>query len=260
MKNISFKTVRNKRITGIIAALGIIVFLSFAVSKSKAYAAYYASAERKTPIYCVEINEKKISISFDCAWGTEKTDGLLEVMDYFNVKCTFFATEFWVEKNPEYVKKIYNAGHDIGTHSATHPHMSALTSEEIKKELESSAYAIEKVTGKKVTLFRPPFGDYNNLLINECEKLGLFPIQWDVDSLDWKDLSANEIAKRIISKAKNGSIILCHNNAKHTLEALPLVFLTLQRKGYEFVKISELIYKENYTIDSSGKQITNKLA
>lgn len=212
------------------------------------------TASRSLPIYSVETSEKKVAISFDCAWGVEHTDELLQMMEQHNVRCTFFAVQFWVEKYPEYVKKIHDAGHEIGTHSRTHSYMSKQTEAEIKDELHSSSLAIEKITGVKTTLFRAPYGDYDNLLIDSATSMGLYTIQWDVDSLDWKNLSATEIAMRIINGAKNGSIILCHNNGLHTAEALPLIFSTLQNKGYEFVPIGELIYKENYTIDTAGRQ------
>ena len=216
------------------------------------------SSNRSLPIYCVETDEKKVSISFDCAWGVEHTDALLDIMKQFNVRCTFFAVQFWVEKYPEYVQKIIDAGHEMGTHSKTHPYMSKLTKKEIQEELTSSAQAIENLTGKKVTLFRPPYGDYNNTLIDTCQELGLYPIQWDVDSLDWKNLSGKEIAMRIVNGAKNGSIILCHNNGLHTAEALPILFSALQNRGFTFVPISELIYTENYYIDPAGKQHLNQ--
>ena len=209
---------------------------------------------RELPIYCVDTPEKKISISFDCAWGTEYTDELLDVLERENVRATFFMVEFWTEKYPEYVKKIDEKGHEIGTHSATHSYMSKLSEEEIRQELTSSSQAIEEVTGKKTQLFRPPYGDYDDLLIDTAKSMGLYSIQWDVDSLDWKDLSANDIAMRVINRVQNGSIILCHNNGLHTAEALPVILDTLKNKGYEFVPVGELIYKENYTIDVNGRQ------
>lgn len=212
------------------------------------------SSSRSLPIYSVDINEKKIAISFDCAWGVDYTDKLLDYMQKNDVRCTFFAVQFWVEKYPEYAQKIVQAGHELGTHSRTHPYMSKLTKTQIQDELTTSSQAIEKITGQKVTLFRPPYGDYNNVLIDTCAEMGLYPIQWDVDSLDWKNLSAQEIALRIVNGAKNGSIILCHNNGLHTAEALPMVFATLKNRGFTFVPISELIYKENYAIDHNGRQ------
>jgi polysaccharide deacetylase family sporulation protein PdaB len=212
------------------------------------------SSTRSLPIYSVETDEKKIAISFDCAWGVDHTDKLLDYMQKNEVRCTFFAVQFWVEKYPEYAKKIVEAGHELGTHSRTHPYMSKLTKSQIQDELFTSSQAIERITGQKVKLFRPPYGDYNNTLIDTCAEMGLYPIQWDVDSLDWKNLSAQEIALRIVNGTKNGSIILCHNNGLHTAEALPMIFSTLKNRGFTFVPISELIYKENYAIDHNGRQ------
>ena len=211
-------------------------------------------SSRSLPIYSVETEEKKVAISFDCAWGVEHTDALLSAMEKNDVRCTFFAVQFWVEKYPDYVKKIINSGHEMGTHSRTHSYMSKQSKAEIQDELTTSSQAIEKLTGKKVTLFRPPYGDYDNELIDTCLEMEIYPIQWDVDSLDWKNLSATEIAMRVINGVKPGSIILCHNNGLHTAESLPLIFSTLKNRGYEFVPISELIYKEGYTIDHNGRQ------
>ena len=210
--------------------------------------------KRSLPIYSVATEEKKIAISFDCAWGVDYTDKLLDIMQKNGVRCTFFAVQFWVEKYPEYAQKIVDAGHELGTHSRTHSYMSKLSEEEIRDELTTSAKAIEKATGQKTNLFRAPYGDYDDLLIDTARSMGLYTIQWDVDSLDWKNLSGTKIALRIVNGAKNGSIILCHNNGLHTAEALPMIFSTLQNRGYEFVPIGELIYKENYTIDANGKQ------
>lgn len=209
---------------------------------------------KKIPIYSVERQDKKIAISFDCAWGNEYTAKLLEEMKRYNVVCTFFTVSFWAEKYPSDMKAIIEAGHEIGTHSKTHPHMSALSADEIDFELDYSCDAIEKIVGQKVRLFRPPFGDYDNLLIERAEAKGLYTVQWDVDSLDWKNLSAKEIALRVIKKVKSGSIILCHNNGLHTAEALPLIFSSLQSNGYEFVKISDLIYEKDYKIKNDGTQ------
>ena len=251
MKIICFKA---KRVLGGFGLLALALAVMVLMREVGAYAVNAMTKARSLPIYSVAREEKKIAISFDCAWGTEHTDAILKALDQNDVRCTFFMVEFWTEKYPEYVKKIDEAGHEIGTHSKTHPYMSKLSEAEIRAELSSSSEAITAVTGMKVDLFRPPYGDYDNLVIDTAKSMGIYSIQWDVDSLDWKDLSATDIAMRIINGVKPGSIILCHNNGLHTAEALPLIFSTLQNRGYEFVPIGELIYRENYTIDSAGKQ------
>ena len=238
------------------AALAVCGIIScVALFSTDAYAVFYGENLRKLPIYYVKTDEKKIAISFDCAWGVDYTDKLLDTMEKENVRCTFFAVEFWSAKYPEYLKKIADAGHEIGTHSATHPYMSKLDKKTVIKELTTSKEIIEKTTGKKVELFRPPYGDYGDLLIDTAAELGLYTIQWSVDSLDWKDLSANEIKKRVVSKAHNGAIVLFHNQGLHTFEALPEIISELKSQGYEFVPIGELIYRGNYSMGADGAQI-----
>lgn len=243
----------------IISVIAVVFIVLCSIAKTTgAYAVYFNGSTRLLPIYSVERDDNKISISFDCAYGAEYTKQLLDILDEYNVKCTFFCVEFWAEKYPDMVKEISKRGHEIGTHSKTHPKMSTISEEKIKEELTSSVDKIESITGVKVELFRPPFGDYNNTLIKVANSLNLYTIQWDVDSIDWKDISAKQITERVVKKTKSGSIILCHNNALHTAEALPYILSNLKEKGYEFVTIGSLIYKENYKINSFGVQIKNE--
>ncbi len=250
-----FTVLKKKTVFTAIAFTLALIICSVIFSSTDAHQVFFGYAVRELPIYRVETDEKKISISFDCAWGTDYTDKLLEIMEKEDVKCTFFTVEFWAKKNPDYIKKISDLGHELGTHSATHPYMSKLDKQTIIKELSSSTKIIEDITGKKVELFRAPYGDYNDNLIRTARELNLFTIQWDVDSLDWKNLSANEIAKRVIGKVDNGSIVLFHNQGLHTAEALPIIISELKSRGYQFVPIGKLIYKSNYKMRADGTQI-----
>lgn len=240
----------------VVAALAVILVtvLSVSVYFTGAYAVYYGNTPRLVPIYSVEREDKVVSISFDCAWGVDYTDEILNALKVSNVRATWFMVEFWTTKYADYVKKIDAAGHEIGTHSSTHSYMSKQNAEEIKLELTSSAEAIEKITQKKVELFRPPYGDYDNELIKTASELGYYTIQWDTDSLDWKDLLPADVAMRVINNVQSGSIILMHNNGLHTAEAVPIILETLKNRGYTFVPIGELIYRENYSIDGTGRQ------
>ena len=247
------------RLKGLAAALAFVALLivsSLAAHAADAQSVYWAAA-RSLPVYCVDRDDNKIAISFDCAWGVDYTDALLPCLKDSSVRATFCMVQFWAEKYPDYVKKIDEANCEIGTHSATHSYMSRQSETEIKNELTTSSQAITNITGKKVDLFRPPYGDYDDLLVDTANGMGILPVQWDVDSLDWKDLSASDIAARVCERVKSGSIILCHNNGLHTAEALPVIIATLRAKGFEFVPIGELVYRENYTIDATGKQIPN---
>lgn len=218
----------------------------------------FAHSERLLPIYCVGTDKKQVAISFDAAWGNDDTGTLIDILAKYKVKATFFVVGAWVDKYPESVKQLSDAGHSVQNHSDTHPHMTKLSTAQMIKEISACNEKIAKITGKTPTLFRPPYGDYNNSVISAVESIDMHAIQWDVDSLDWKDTStAESIANRVVSNAKSGSIILMHNDAEHTPEALPTILEQLTREGYEFVFISDLIYKENYSIDHTGRQILN---
>lgn len=215
-----------------------------------------AADSKKVPIYCVENNKKQIAISFDAAWGNEDTETLIDILSEYEVPATFFLVGSWVDKYPDSVKQLYDAGHDIGNHSNTHPYFSKLSSEQIAAEITACNEKIKKVTGYTPLLLRFPYGDYDNKSVETTENLGMYPIQWSVDSLDWKETStAESIIKRVTEKVTDGSVILMHNAAVHTPEALPSILKTLKDEGYEFVLIRDLIMKENYKIDRSGKQI-----
>ena len=214
-----------------------------------------ANTDRKLPIYCVETEKKQIAISFDAAWGNDDTQTLIDILKEYNVPATFFVVGSWVDKYPESVKALADAGHQIQNHSNTHPHMPQLSKNQMCDELKSCNDKIEKITGVCPTLHRPPYGDYDNALIESVESLNMHTIQWSVDSLDWKDTAtAESICKRVTSKVKNGSIVLFHNDADHTPAALPNILKCLKDEGYEFVFISDLILKDNYEIKHDGTQ------
>ncbi|WP_213818189.1 polysaccharide deacetylase family sporulation protein PdaB [Garciella nitratireducens] len=217
----------------------------------------FIQQDRQIPIYSVDTPEKRIAISFDAAWGDEFTQQILDILENYHVKSTFFLVGMWVDEYPEQVKKIHDAGHDIGNHSNTHPDMAKIPKEEIIKELDTTGKKIKKITGKESILFRPPFGSYNDTLITTAKEQGYYTIQWDVDSLDWKEEGVEPVIERVTSKVRNGSIILFHNNAKYLTKALPTILETLQKEGYEIVPISELIYKKDYSIDHTGRQFKN---
>ena len=210
---------------------------------------------RLVPIYRVEVPGKKMSISFDAMWGADYTDELLRILKENNVKSTFFLGGYWVEKYPDYVKKIADAGHEIVNHSYSHPHLNNLSPAGIRQELERNHSNIKAITGEAPFLFRPPFGEYSNKVIEVAKELGYYTIQWSIDSLDWKDVSAGFIVDRVLSKAGPGEIVLMHNNGRHTAEAVARFLPELKRQGFEIVPISELIYREDYYIEGhSGTQ------
>ena len=212
-------------------------------------------SQRRLPVYSVERPDKKISISFDAAWGDEHTKAILDTLDRYGVKTTFFLVDFWAQKYPEDVKEIAARGHELGNHSATHPDMTKLSKEQMAAELNKTADTIQAIAGVRPKLFRPPFGSYNNTVIETCEELGYQVIQWSVDSLDWKEITTEQIVERVTRNVEPGSIVLFHNNAEHVENYLPKILEILTDQGYEIVPIGDLIWRENYQMDHTGKQI-----
>ncbi|HEX3025649.1 MAG TPA: polysaccharide deacetylase family protein [Clostridia bacterium] len=218
------------------------------------------TGNRELPIYKVDRQEKIASLSFDAAWGNEDTNQLIKILNQYHVKATFFVVGQWVDKYPESVKALSDAGNEVMNHSNTHPHMTKLSRDDMLKEINACDEKISKITGKKPILFRAPYGDYSNALIETLTQSKHYCIQWDVDSLDWKEIPAAKIQQRVLSKVKNGSIILFHNAAKYTPEALPGILKSLQDQGYKLVPVSQLIYQGSYTIDHAGTQHTSEAA
>lgn len=252
-----FVIIKKKRFWLCIIAIISMILLSINVQGGASASVFFGQAPRLVPIYSVDTEEKKVAISFDSAWGADKTLDIIKTLKEYNVNATFFTVGFWVQDYPDMIKAIDDAGIEIGTHSNTHPDFVGLSESQMELELSTSIKLIEDITNKKVELFRAPYGSYNNTMLNLTDKMGLKTIQWDVDTLDWKGLSGLEICERVMSKVKNGSIILCHNNSDHILEALPLMLERLKNAGYQVVSVGELIYDSDYYIDNLGIQRKN---
>ena len=214
---------------------------------------------RELPIYCVDTEEKKVALSFDAAWGNEDTQEILSILKEHDIHVTFFMTGGWVESYPEDVKAILDAGHDLGNHSENHKNMSELSEEEKTEELMAVHRKVKELTGYDMFLFRPPYGDYDNDVINVAKDCEYYAIQWDVDSLDWKNEGLDNIIETVINHKNlgNGSIILCHNGAEYTARALETLITKLEEQGYEIVPISELIYHEDIHKNYEVRQIKN---
>ena len=239
----------------IIALLFVVsVLLALNIFGAPSAMVYFGQVPRLVPIYKVDTSEKQVAITFDSAWGADKTLDILNLLKKYNAKATFFLVGFWVDEYPDMVKAINEHGIEIGTHSNTHPDFVKLTEQQMNLELTTSVKKIEDITGKKVELFRAPFGSYNNTMINVVNGLNLKTIQWSIDTLDWKGLSGGEMVNRVINKLSTGDIILCHNNSDNILDGLELILNRLTAKGYQFVSVGDLILKEDYYIDNLGIQ------
>ena len=237
------------------ALLAVVLLCALsAVYISEARSAEVVARKRELPIYSVDRDDPVIAISFDAAWGGDKTMKILDILDEYQVKTTFFMVDIWVEKYPELVKEIFARGHDLGHHSPTHPQMSKLSREKILKELETMSAHVEALTGTRPTLFRPPYGDYNNDVVLTAREAGYQVIQWSVDSLDWKNRGVQDLIDRATRNVKSGDIVLFHNDSKYILDALPAILQSYREQGFTVVPISQILLPGETTIDAQGKQ------
>ncbi|AZV58214.1 polysaccharide deacetylase family sporulation protein PdaB [Clostridium sp. AWRP] len=235
----------------LLIAIGVSLFANYR------YEGAFARVNRKLPIYCVDTKDKKIAITFDVSLGDEYIDKILNVLDKHNIKATFFVVGDWVDRNPDKLKEIYNKGHEIGNHSNRHPNMTKISRDKIIEDININEAKIRNITGSGTKLFRCPEGSYNDDVIDTVKNSGYYCIQWNVDSIDWKEQGADLEYNRVIKSTKPGSIVLFHNSAKYTPFNLERIIVNLKEKGYKFVKVGDLIYKDNYKMDYDGKQMRN---
>ena len=212
----------------------------------------FKSGRRNLPLYSVNRSDNSIALTFNCAWGGEDIKSILQSLEKYKVKATFFVVGEWAEKYPEELKAIAEAGHEIGGHSYNHKDYQSLSREEIKNDIQKTAVAVKESCGEDIKLIRVPSGSYNSDVISAIEEAGYIPIQWSVDSIDYGDADCEGIFLRATSKTRPGDIILMHTGTKNTAAALPRILDSLSGK-YEFVTVSELMYKEDYYVDNDGK-------
>ena len=213
-----------------------------------------AQQEKLLPIYKVNTEENKVALTLNCAWNNTDIDQILEILKKHNIKLTFFIVGDWAKKYPESVKKIHEAGHEIGTHSNTHPHVNNLTYEQNIEEIKEGSQKIKDITNQDIILYRTPYGEYNNTCIQAANDLKYYTIQWSLDTLDYTGITGEEMWKRLDKKIGNGDIILMHNGTKNTANSLEYLIKNIEDKGLKIVRVSDLIYKENYKIDINGTQ------
>ncbi len=216
-----------------------------------------SSTNENLPIYNVQTEENAVSLTMNCAWNADDIDSILDTLNKCNVKITFFIVGDWADKYPEAVKKISENGHEIGNHSNTHPHVNKLNIDKNCEEIAKCSEKLKNITGKEVNLYRCPYGEYNNTVINAANSLNYYSIQWSLDTLDYTGLTGNEMWNRLDEKLKKGDIILMHNGTKHTADSLELLIKNIQSKGLEIKKVSDILYKENYKINENGTQVIN---
>lgn len=216
-----------------------------------------ANTSKLLPIYSVDTEENKIALTINCAWNADDIDLILETLAKNEVKATFFMVGDWASKFPDAVRKINESGNEIANHSESHAHVNNLSYEKNIEEITKCSDRIKSITGNPTTLYRGPYGEYNDTVVKSAQDSNHIMIQWNIDSLDYKGLTGEQMWERIEPKLENGSIILMHNGTENTGLSLDMIIKNIKEKGYNPVTVSELIYKDNYTIDNNGVQHKN---
>lgn len=208
------------------------------------------------PIYSVETEAPVVALTFDAAWGDEDLDEILSILNAHQAKATFFVSGDWVDKYPDAIQAIHAAGHELANHGTNHKHMPNLSVEDMNAEIMECHRRVYALTQTNMTAFRAPYSDWSDSVVATAKSCGYSSINQNVDSVDWKDYGAESIIETVMNDPDlgNGAIILLHNGATYTKDALDELLTQLEGEGYSFVTISELIYTENYTIDHTGRQ------
>ena len=248
-----------KKLLSILALCAALAVAALACTRcgrtgAEATGANAESAARILPVYGVDTDEKVVALTIDAAWGADKTPEILEILKEKDVTATFFLVGRWVREFPEETKLIVEAGYPIGSHSDTHAHFCSLSDSDIQKELDATVEALQEVGAPVPTLFRAPYGEYDDRVVTKLRNAGYQVIQWTVDTLDWEeDRTVSQVLEVVSRKVAPGAIILCHNNANTIVDYLPTLIDNLRAEGYSFVTVEDLLY-DGFNIDNNGIQ------
>jgi polysaccharide deacetylase family sporulation protein PdaB len=238
-----FLVVNGKRVKQFIFMTAAVAFAAGIVYSEKTNVTAFAS-EQPAAVYSVPTEKKVIALTFDISWGEKLPEPIVKALEDKHVKnATFFLSSPWAKAHPDVALRIAKDGFEIGSHGHKFTNYSTLEDAEIRKQIQTAHQILSEVTGKSPKLIRMPNGDFDKRVLNIADSLGYTVIQWDTDSLDWKQIGKDAIVKRVVSRAYPGDIVLMHASdaALQTQSALPEIIDQLRAQGYEFVSVSELL-------------------
>lgn len=192
------------------------------------------------PIYHGSAQTKKIALTCNVVWGEEYVPQMLEILKKNNVKVTFYVGGKWAKDFPELTGQMAKDNHELGNHSYSHPHPTFISQQENVREIESTEQAVYKATKISTRLYAPPYGEFNDSVLEAAGQLGYKTILWSIDTVDWQRPPAEDIVRRVTDKAHNGAIVLMHPT-KPTVEALPVLIENLKKQGYQLTTVSDVI-------------------
>lgn len=245
-----FFVVNKKQI--IYGVLAILAIIGIIMSSGKAITTFLVGG-RDIPIYSVERDDNAIALTFDCAWNDDDIDEIIKILKDNNSTATFFVTGKWAEDYSDSLNKLWKNGFEIGMHSYNHDDYTKMSREEILEDIKKCKKSISRVTGESPDIVRVPSGAYNNRAVRTIEDNRMWCIQWSVDGIDYVDTTPDEIYERVVPILQTGDIILLHNGTEHTKNVLPRILRDIKGK-YKLVNVSDLIYKEHFTLDHTGRQ------
>lgn len=234
-----------------VAAAAAILIIIFAVSNSVT-----ASADSgKKPIYRVERGDNRAALTFNCAYDASGIDEILETLNTLGAKATFFVTGEFCDGHSDAVRKMSTAGHSVQNGSDKNGHIAGMNVNDLIADTNEAAKKIKGITGIEPEFYRAPYGDYDEKSLTTLEGMGYTVVQWSVDSDDLEDPGADSVRHRVLDNTVSGSVLLFHNDAAVTPEALPQIVTELKRRGFELVKLEDLVFTSNCFIDEKGTQI-----
>jgi len=198
---------------------------------------------REMPIFYVKKKAPEVCLTFDISWGEKTLPLVLKVLEQHQVPATFFLSGPWAVRHEGYVKSIAEQGHEIASHGDRHLNLSQYPKEVVKENIYKAHQDLLSVVDRVVPFFRPPNGDYDDLVIDTARELGFETVIWSVDSLDWKNPGPGYMVDRVIRRTFPGAIVLCHasDSSQEIHIALPGIITGLRKKGYRLVTLSQLV-------------------
>jgi len=202
------------------------------------------------PLFYVRPSRKALALTFDVSWGESTLPQVLRILGETQTRATFFLSGPWARRHPELVRAIAAQGHEIASHGEEHVNLSQYSASEVRENLRRSREALENLTGKPPLFFRPPNGDYDDLVVSLAREEGMETVIWSVDSLDWKNPGADYMVRRVLELAFPGAIVLFHasDSSRQIAQALEPVIRALRSRGYELLPLGEL-----YRLGSPGR-------
>lgn len=251
----TFSTIRDLKIRGdamrfivirklpqryVLFATGVFLTVAILSGLLQPYFEAYQPSDKQKPIYQGRQNEKKVAFACNVFWGEEFLPQMLDVLQQNDIKITFFIGGSWAKRYPDLLKEIYNRGHELGNHTYSHPHPNSITKLKNQEQILKTETLVQELTGYKTTLYAPPYGEFNDIVLNAATELGYITIMWSIDTIDWQRPPVEALKNRVLNKLHNGAIILMHPTDP-TAKALPDLIREIQNKGYTITTVSDII-------------------